>query len=414
MKIILTLLCFCFFYGASAQRCGTPEYMTSHPIISNNALRTVSQDTSTRDTLPNEVIVVPVVVHILYNTNDQNISDVQVLSQIVSLNNDYRRMNADTVNTPAPFKSVAADTRIQFCLAKVDPQGRSTTGIIRKFTSTTQFIPNDDMKFSSKGGDDAWDATKYLNIWVCNLFGQTLGYAVMPGGPPANDGVVVCYDAFGTIGNVIAPYNKGRTLTHEIGHWLGLRHLWGDAYCGDDGIADTPPQETSNSFCPTFPHLSSCSINSYGDMFMDYMDFTDDGCMNMFTQDQKAEMRSLFALGNVRNSFLNSSVCDSSNAEEGPLPVKTAAPSVLEITTYPNPFINTITIASNDEASVVGKVLRLYNIEGKLFLTQIIQSQNTVLDLSRLPSGMYILKIQSTDNSLVYKIIKQSGGGSVK
>ena len=409
MKIIFTILCFTLYFSSSAQRCATTDYMASHPIIGNYALRTVSADTSARDTLPNEVIIVPVVVHVLYNTSDQNISDQQVLSQIVSLNNDYRRLNADTVNTPAPFKSVAADIRIQFCLAKVDPQGRNTTGIIHKYTSATQFLADDQMKFSSKGGDDAWDATKYLNIWVCNLFGLTLGYAVMPGGPPANDGVVVCYDCFGTVGNVVAPYNKGRTLTHEIGHWLGLRHLWGDAYCGDDGIADTPPQETSNSYCPTFPHLSSCSINGFGDMYMDYMDFTDDGCMNMFTQDQKAEMRSLFALGNVRNSFLNSSVCDSSNAEAGPLPTL-PLPISLKITTFPNPFINTVTVASNDESSVVGKVLKLYNIEGKLFVSQIIQSQNTVLQLGYLPSGMYILKIESSSGSSVFKLIKQSAG----
>ncbi len=412
MKIIFTLLCFCFFYSSWAQRCATTEYMISHPVIGNFALRTVAADTSSRDTLPNEVITVPVVVHVLYNTADQNISDQQVLSQMVSLNNDYRRQNADTVNTPAPFKSIAADTRIQFCLAKVDPEGRYTTGIIHKFTSAAQFLADDQMKYSSKGGDDAWDATRYLNIWVCNLFGRTLGYAVMPGGPPANDGVVVCYDAFGTIGNVIAPYNKGRTLTHEIGHWLGLRHLWGDALCGDDAIADTPPQETSNSYCPGFPHLSSCSINSYGDMFMNYMDFTDDGCMNMFTLDQKAEMRSLFALGNLRNSFLNSTVCDSSNVEEGPLPILPLALN-LKITAYPNPFINEITVAANTESAVIGKVLKLYDIEGKLFVNQIIQSQNTVLNLSYLPTGMYILKIEGTDGNFVYKLIKQSEG-SVK
>jgi len=412
MKLIFTLLCLSIVCGLSAQRCATPQYIIDHPVINIIALRTSSTNTSGRDTLPNEVIVVPVVVHILYNNNNQNISDKQVMSQLVSLNNDFRRRNADTVNTPVPFKSVAADIRIQFCLAKVDPEGNLTTGIIHKYTTAAQFLTDDAMKFTSKGGDDAWDATRYLNIWVCNLFGQTLGYAVMPGGPLQNDGVVITYSAFGTVGNVIAPYNKGRTTTHEIGHWLGLRHLWGDAFCGDDGIADTPPQETSNSFCPTFPHLSSCSINSYGDMFMDYMDFTDDGCMNMFTLDQKAEMRGLFALGNVRNSFLNSTVCDSSNAEAGPLPTEPATPTNLKITAYPNPFNNVVTIASNNEDAVLGKVLRLYNIEGKLFLTQIIQSQNTVLDLSKFPSGIYILKVESTTGSFVYKLIKQSSGYS--
>lgn len=412
MKIIFTLLCFSIFCDLSAQRCATPQYILDHPFNKNIMLRTESPNTSSRDTLPDEVIIIPVVVHVLYNNNDQNISDQQVISQIISLNNDYRRLNADTVNTPAPFKSVAADTRIEFCLAKVDPQGSLTTGIIHKYTSESQFLADDAMKFSSKGGDDGWDATKYLNIWVCNLFGRTLGYAVLPGSPLENDGVVIRYDAFGTTGNLTAPYNKGRTATHEIGHWLGLRHLWGDALCGDDGIADTPPQEASNSYCPSFPHLSSCSINSYGDMFMDYMDFTDDGCMNMFTQGQKSEMRGLFALGNIRNSFLNSVVCDSSNAEAGPIPIKPATPSDLKITTYPNPFSSVITIAANTEAAVVGKVLKIYNIEGKLFLTRIIQSQNTVLDLSKVPSGIYILKIESSTGNFVYKLLKQSSGSS--
>ena len=352
----------------------------------------------------------PVIVHVLYNNNDQNISDAQVLSQIKSLNEDYRRQNADAVNTPTPFKSVAADTRIQFCLAKVDPQGLYTTGIIRKYTKTSVFLADDQMKFSSNGGDDAWDATRYLNIWVCSLFGRTLGYGVLPGSPLERDGVVINYTNFGTVGNVIAPYNKGRTATHEIGHWLGLRHPWGDTMCGDDSIADTPTQETSNSGCPSFPHLSSCSPNSYGDMFMDYMDFTDDACMNMFTQDQKAEMRSLFALGNLRNSFLNSTACDSSNAEAGPLPITDTLVPNLKITTYPNPFSNTINITSNIETALVGKTLKLYDVSGRLFISQVIQSQNTTLNVSNLPSGIYILKIEGKKGEFVYKLIKQSSG----
>src|SRR6185312_12866364 len=168
-------------------------------------------------------------------------------------------------------------------------------------------------------------------------------------------------------------------------------------------------QETSNSYCPVFPHLSSCSINSYGDMFMNYMDFTDDGCMNMFTNGQKAKMRSLFAKGNPRNSFLNSSVCDSVNAEAGPLP--TAPPitetTPLKITVHPNPFSNTIKIASESKSDVTGKVIRLYDITGRLFKTQTIQSQTTVLDVSNLPFGMYILKIEDSNGSLIYKLIKQ-------
>jgi hypothetical protein len=360
-----------------------------------------------RDTLPNEVITIPVVIHVLYNNSTQNISDAQVISQIVSLNKDFRRQNADTINTPAVFKSVAADTRIQFCLAKVDPKGKYTTGIIHKYTTDAQFLADDAMKFSSQGGDDAWDASKYLNIWVCNLFGRTLGYGVLPGSPAERDGVVFQYDVFGTIGNLTAPFTKGRTATHEIGHWLGLKHLWGDTSCGDDGIADTPPQEGSNSGCPSFPHRSSCSINSYGDMFMDYMDFTNDACMNMFTQGQKAEMRSLFAQGGLRNSFLNSIACDSTNAEGAPLPKDT---SNLKITLYPNPFNSVINIASNHDNEVVGHILKLYDVSGKLYLTQIIQSQNTILNTSNLTPGMYILKIEGESGPHVYKLMKIGSG----
>jgi hypothetical protein len=370
MKFIFTFICLGFVIYVSAQRCGTPQYAEK-----NNAAILFSATTATdggvRDTLPGEVIVVPVVIHVLYHSNIQNISDQQVLSQLTVLNNDYRRLNADTMSTPAPFKSVAADARIVFCLAKVGPDGRSTSGIIHKHTTSDLFLADDGMKFSSSGGDDAWDSKKYLNIWVCNLFGRTLGYAVMPGGPAERDGVVIQYTAFGTLGTAAAPFNKGRTATHEIGHWLGLRHLWGDAECGDDGIADTPTQETSNSGCSSFPHLSSCSINSYGDMFMDFMDFTDDACMNMFTQGQKSEMRSLFALGNSRNSFLNSSVCDSSLAQGGPLPADTtASKDNITISVYPNPFSNQVTINCNNEADINGKTVKLYDVTGKLFIVQ--------------------------------------------
>ena len=412
MKIIFTsFLLFVAFY-VNAQRCATNEYARLHPITTRTlGPVTSSPKTASRDTLKDEVIVVPVVIHVLYNTNEQNISDQQVLSQIVALNNDYRRLNTDAVNTPEPFKSVAADTRIVFCLAKVDPQGKYTTGIIHKYTNASNFLADDAMKFSSTGGDDAWDATKYLNIWVCNLFGRTLGYAVLPGSPAERDGVVIKYNVFGTTGAVTAPYNKGRTTTHEIGHWLGLRHLWGDANCGDDGIADTPPQQTSNIYCPGFPHTSSCSINSFGDMFMDYMDFTDDACMNMFTQGQKSEMRGLFALGNARNSFLNNSVCDSSNAQGGPiLAVKDSNNNeTLAITTYPNPFYNDINIASKNASSIVGKVVKLYNVTGNLITSQILQSQTNTLHVDNLPSGIYFLKIEGGKKPIVYKVIKQSG-----
>ncbi len=169
MKIAFTFIFLLFAFCTIAQRCGTAEYAALSAGSRNFSSSSSAKTEGNRDTLKDEVIIIPVVIHVLYNTADQNISDQQILSQLKSLNDDYRRLNSDAVNTPMPFSVVAADTRLSFCLAKVDPQGKATTGIIRKYTKQTSFLADDQMKFSSKGGDDAWDATKYLNLWVCNL-----------------------------------------------------------------------------------------------------------------------------------------------------------------------------------------------------------------------------------------------------
>ena len=301
---------------ANGQRCDTYEYYKKHPPTFNlSTARATDTNSPTRDTILNEVITIPVVIHVLYNNAAQNISDAQILSQFQSLNKDYRKLNADVAKVPAAFAPLAGDVRIVFCLAKIDASGNATTGIIRKYTTEQSWTADDRMKFSAQGGDNAWDSKRYLNIWVCNLFGRSLGYSSLPGSQPEKDGIVIQYDAFGTTGTLTAPFNKGRTLTHEVGHWLGLKHLWGDANCGDDGIADTPPQQNFNNGCPSFPHKTSCSINNDGDMFMNFMDFTDDACMYMFSKGQAIKMRSMFATGGARNSFLISSVCDSNSLQ---------------------------------------------------------------------------------------------------
>jgi hypothetical protein len=403
MKFYFILFALSFCCHANAQRCLTPETLPNNRDFNSISKRTGTINNAKRSLLENEIINIPVVVHVLYNNNQQNISDAQVMSQIISLNKDFRKQNADTINTPAAFKNIAADTRIQFCLAKVDPNGKYTTGIIHKYTNQAQFLADDAVKFSAKNGDDAWDASRYLNIWVCNLFGRTLGYAVLPGSPAEKDGVVIQFSAFGTIGNVAAPFDKGRTATHEIGHWLGLQHLWGDTDCGNDGIDDTPTQQGSNSGCPSFPHLSPCSDNPNGDMFMNYMDLTNDACMNMFSNGQKEEMRSLFDEGGLRHSFLGAIECDSSNAEAGPLPKDEGK---LKISLYPNPASNILHINSTIDTEVTGRVLRLYDASGKLCITQTIQSQNTSVNVGTLAPGMYILKIEGKTGPHIFKVMK--------
>jgi hypothetical protein len=193
---------------------------------------------------------------------------------------------------PAAFAGLAANTNTQFVLAKRDPSGNATTGITRKQSKVTAWSRNDAVKNAKRGGSRAWPASQYLNLWVCNLSGGLLGYAQFPGGAASTDGVVVQYSSLP--GGSSKPYGKGRTATHEVGHWLNLRHIWGDASCGNDFVDDTPIQQTSNHGCPTYPHIT---CGNQGDMSMKYMDYTDDACMYMFSTGQSTRMNALFASG---------------------------------------------------------------------------------------------------------------------
>lgn len=235
--------------------------------------------------------VIPVVVHVVYNTASGNISDKQVRSQIARLNLDYRAKNIDKSKTPTVWSGLATDARIQFAMATKDPQGKPTKGITRTQTTQASFADDDGVKSSASGGADGWPSDKYLNLWVCALGGGLLGYAQFPGGPPQTDGVVILYTAFGTTGTATAPFNLGRTATHEIGHWLNLHHIWGDTqHCeGTDFVNDTPNAQMPNFGKPKFPHVT-CSNGPNGDMFMNYMDYVDDDTMVMFTSGQVARM----------------------------------------------------------------------------------------------------------------------------
>jgi hypothetical protein len=246
------------------------------------------------DGLRSGIVVIPVVVHVVDNTAAENVSDAQIQSQIDVLNQDYRKLNGDFTSAPGAFQPVAADARVQFQLAVRDPNCNATTGITRTQTTVASFTNNDAVKAAATGGADPWPSDQYLNLWVCNLGGGLLGYAQFPGGPAATDGVVITYTGFGNTGTAAAPYNLGRTATHEIGHWLNLHHVWGDAICGDDFVADTPVQQGPNFGCPAFPHVT-CGNGPNGDMFCNYMDYVDDHCMVMFTAGQSARMDAALA-----------------------------------------------------------------------------------------------------------------------
>ena len=245
---------------------------------------------------------IPVVVHVVYNTASENISDAQIRSQIAQLNKDYRAKNTDQKKTPSVWKGLATDPRIQFALATKDPKGKATKGITRTKTTKTSFSDDDAVKSAGKGGANPWPSNKYLNIWVCSLSDGLLGYAQFPGGPAKTDGVVILNTGFGTKGTATAPFNLGRTSTHEIGHWLNLHHIWGDTqHCeGTDFVNDTPNAQLPNFGKPKFPHIS-CSNGPNGDMFMNFMDYVDDDSMFMFTTQQVARMNA--ALDGPRNSI---------------------------------------------------------------------------------------------------------------
>ena len=267
-----------------------PEYRKAQASIENNINLLLEKSKSFR---LNQPAVIQVVVHVIYNSEEENISDAQVLSQIEVLNKDFRARNQDKNKVPEVWQGLAADAFIEFKLAKNDPENKVVNGITRTQTAITSFGTDNAVKDSAQGGKSPWPANSYLNLWVCSLGESILGYAQFPGGPPETDGVVIDYRAFGTEGTATAPFNLGRTATHEIGHYLNLSHIFGDGRsnsCSDsDYVEDTPNQLGPNYQKPTFPSIT-CNNGPNGDMFMNYMDYVDDDAMFMFTDGQAARM----------------------------------------------------------------------------------------------------------------------------
>jgi hypothetical protein len=233
-----------------------------------------------------KIKTIKTVVHVVYRTAVENISATQIRSQITALNKDFRATNPDKSQTPAAFKGFVTDSRVKFKLVKVT----------RTKTTVNGFSFDDKVKKASTGGSTAHAPKTHMNMWVCALTGGLLGYAQFPGGPVATDGVVINFRAFGTNGTAQAPFNKGRTATHEVGHYLNLRHIWGDTpdCSGSDMVADTPNCAGPNFGTPTWP-VVTCNNGPNGDMFMNYMDYTDDAAMCMFTAQQVLRMRTTLA-----------------------------------------------------------------------------------------------------------------------
>ncbi|MBE9576573.1 zinc metalloprotease [Flavobacterium proteolyticum] len=251
-----------------------------------------TQNAITNGRLVNGKIEIPVVVNVLYRTAAENISLTQIQSQIDVLNKDFNALNSDFNQVPTVFSGVKANVGISFVL----------DAVYRKSTTKTSWGTRDAMKKSNQGGINPTSPTTKLNLWVCTIGGGILGYAQFPGGSSATDGVVIDSKYLGTTGTATAPFNKGRTATHEVGHWMNLRHIWGDATCGSDLVNDTPTHNTANYGLPVFPHYSTCTGTPI-EMTMNYMDYTDDAGMYMFSEGQKSRMLAIFASGGSRFSF---------------------------------------------------------------------------------------------------------------
>lgn len=412
-RILLTLVLSIFFSVlARAQRvCGTMEnyyhQTEKDPAVKKkyeDALKTIIDNEGQIQRTSGAVITIPVVVHVIHNNepigSGTNISDDQVLSQIEALNEDFRLMNADSLSPGHPFWQFQADVSIEFCLARQTPGGQPSTGIERFFGGLDWEMSDCEQVLKPQ---TFWDPERFLNLWTVDWGGANsdlLGYAQFPGGSANTDGVVIGYQYFGFRGNVSSPYDLGRTGTHEIGHWLGLRHIWGDATCGNDLISDTPIQEMDNSDCPTFPHnaFSVCGSNANGEMFMNYMDYVDDRCMVMFTDGQATRMNS--ALTIQRSTLITSNGCSTPN------------PGIDEntlfgegINIFPNPSTGMIRIGLKNPAS--GNLLiEVTDIFGRLIKSVTIKNPalQSELDLTDLSAGTYLLHFNQKDLNATKKL----------
>lgn len=352
------------------------------------------------------VLTVPVVVHIVYQNEDQNLSDETIDSVLAVLNLDFRRLNPDTVETRADFLDVVADPHIEFELVGIERVETDATFELDLFGGG---LP-DNVKRASDGGSDAWDTQRYLNIWVCNVEGGALlGYAYPPADlvnwpdgasapSPELDGVVIHHEVFRTTGTystgglfggppMTIPI-RGRTITHEVGHYLGLRHIWGDGTLSilgipdceaDDGVADTPNQGLNSQFaCDPTANTCNEGPDDQVDMWENFMDYAQETCLNSFTQGQVTIMRDV--LLNERFGLIENSV----NTEE-PL-------ALADVKVYPNPANQELVIAQADATETLEHI-QLYNAHGQLVQAWASPNHHFVVPVQSLAKGTYFLRL---------------------
>lgn len=361
------------------------------------------------------VYTIPVVVHIVYENAAENLADSVIFNQIAKLNEDFRRLNADTSNMRTDFETIVGDSFIQFELATEDPDGNPTTGITRTSTTVGSFFgvggfPAEGVKSSTDGGIDPWNQADYLNIWVCDMsfFGtpSILGYATPPNNlshwPPGSadnmsDGVVIQYQAFGA--NNPNPLDLGggpitvlgRTLVHEVGHYLGLRHIWGDGDCtAEDGIDDTPnAQDQSQQDCNTTVNNCVDNIGTLGDlpnMVENYMDYSAETCQNSFTKGQVDMMRSI--IENYRWELVNGTPASIESNQE------------LAFNVFPNPSTGLVTISG---LPLENQIVEIISETGQIVRSFVANSSTE--EVSNLDKGIYFVRLRTAEGVATRKLI---------
>lgn len=369
-----------------------PGFASRHQVISRYLKDVKSLQKSGNSQTPN-VVTIPVVFHVLYKNQTQNISDAQINSQLAAMNEDYRRCNSDFWDVvPEAFQEFGADMEICFAKATITPSGMPTNGVTRKA------VPEDfvfDLEYYSEEGQPAWDSSHYLNIWIGRFPPGMLGFGTPPAAAGENyDGLCISYKYFGCNGTALAPFNKGRTVTHELGHYFGLQHPWGNdnSSCGedtnDDGVADTPAINDPHFGCPTYPENSMmCDPTDEGAMFMNFMDYADDACMAFFTLGQKAIVQATVngpraSLLGVKETYVNRNISIS-----------------------PNPADRFFEVKS--DITVVDRI-EIYNSNGQLKKSVALDKAQDRVSTDGLETGVYYLRLYSQGNFLKSdKLIKK-------
>lgn len=395
--------------GKSQKKCGTenkrfealarnPGLIKERQIIEEFTKNWIDKEDAAKS--GQTVVKIPVVVHVVWRTADQNISDEQIKSQIDILNKDFRKLNSDANKTPAFFKNLVADVGIEFCLAARDPAGMVTNGITRTKTTVVDIGDKDRWHTTLRGGKDPWNNKKYINIWVCEAGEDLYGFAFLPGtaDPPEADGLVISSQYFGSTGTAIAsfPNHKGRTTTHEMGHYFNLEHLWGpdDSECEEgDEVEDTPLQFEATYDCASYPLKDECSPTDNGILFFNYMDYVDDECMYMFTEGQKKRMNA--SLNGFRSTLLGQTNCSLSTSTEDNLTEN-------QIQIYPNPTSGYLQVISKNRSSEKPSTLYLFDFMGRMLQSKTSFGACT-FDIAGYSPGVYWLKVD--DNPQPYKII---------